>query len=443
MSLFKNTRTLISAILFTIAGAFLIFNYYYMEGISWSKLLWLLTSVLIFSWGLTLLTVTKSRIQNWSRIFTGIVFTYSGIVKAVDPLGSNYKFNDYFSAWGMDFMYPASFYLGLALSTVELVIGLSLLFNLLTKYTSIFSLLFMLLFTPITLYLALQEQTSGKEVVHDCGCFGDALVLSNWQTFTKNLIILIPVLVVYYWRKRYLSLISCVFSIGFVAFFTLATLGLSFYSLKHYLPFFDFRPYTIGTDIKEKMKIPEGEKPDLYMTFFKYKNKKTGEISDFDQNNLPWQDSLTWQYVDGQEPETRLVEKGFEPAIHDFSLSSDEEGDITQDVLADQKINFLLIAYNINDSKIDNQKKINDLYNWCQSKGYGFRCMTSSLSEDVENFKKISGAAYKFYSTDPITLKTIVRSNPGLVMLKSGIIMGKWHHDDIPEPECFEKKYCN
>src|SRR5690606_24212906 len=158
--------------------------------------LWLLLVLIACaSLGFAFLFVKKSYPVHIARIFSGILFVFSGFVKAVDPLGSKYKFIDYFHAWGLDFLDPTALTFGLILCTNEVVVGLMLLWNLFPRISSLLALIFMIGFTPITLYLAVQENITGAELVHDCGCFGDALVLTNWQTFVKNIFILIPVVI--------------------------------------------------------------------------------------------------------------------------------------------------------------------------------------------------------------------------------------------------------
>ena len=184
-------------------------NFGLFEDASWAKLGVLIAMIFTASLGLALVFNPEQIWLNVCRYFAGILFVFSGFVKADDPLGSKYKFIDYFEAWGIDDIFaPTALTFGIILSTIELLVGLALLFKLFPKWSSLGALIFMVAFIPITLYLALQQNISGKELVHDCGCFGDALVLTNWQTFVKNLVIVVPVLVTFIFHKKFTDLIS-------------------------------------------------------------------------------------------------------------------------------------------------------------------------------------------------------------------------------------------
>lgn len=369
------------------------------------------------------------KIRLISRIFVGLLFTFSGFVKSLDPLGSTYKFTDYFTAFGMSWAEQLAFALALIMSTAEFLVGLTLLFNIKTKISAWGALLFMAFFTPLTLVLAISNP------VTDCGCFGDALILTNWETFFKNIVILIPTLIVFFGRNKFQTYLSNTTEWIATGVLTIAIVGFSFYCLNH-LPIIDFRPYKIGTHIPDKMIIPEGAKADVYKTTFIYENLKTGEQKEFDETNYPWQDTLNWKWKDSK---SILVEEGYHAPIHDFVIESDEDGDITDTLLKNANYTFLLVAYNINKSSIKHQDKINALAKYCKEKNLEFVCATSSNTEEIEKFKQKTKADYKFASCDEITLKTIIRSNPGLVMLKKGTVMNMWSHSDIPDVKEFEE----
>jgi hypothetical protein len=217
---------------------------------------------------------------------------------------------------------------------------------------------------------------------------------------------------------------------------------MSYYSYNH-LPIVDFRAYKTGINIQEEMMIPEGEATDEYRSIFKYKNLKTSEIKEFDETNYPWQDSLRWEYVDIRQ---EIVKKGFTPSINDFTIMHPLNGDISEQILNNQGYSFLLVSYNINKYDNSNQEKINHLSSFCQENGHDFYCLTSSLEEDTEAFARDNNAAYEFCNMDETQLKTIIRSNPGLLLLKNGTIVKKWHNNDIPNAEELKNKdilsYC-
>lgn len=355
-----------------------------------------------------------------SRIFVGIVFIYSGFVKCVDPLGSTYKFNDYFTAFGADWAIPLSFVLSLFMSMAEFIVGVALLLNFRIRLSALGALIFMTIFTPLTLILALTNPVS------DCGCFGDALILTNWQTFWKNVFILLPTLFLFFNRKKIQSPLKNWEQWLGVSTSIIAIIWISNYSYNH-LPVLDFRPYKIGTYIPDGMNIPDDAPTDIWESSFIY--TKNGEEKVFHVDNLP---DSTWTFVDAHH---ELIKKGYEPPIHDFTIVDNQGVDITDIVLASENYNFLLISYNVAKASPKNNDKINALYQYCYDMGYPFYALSASLNKDIANYTKKRQALYEFFTSDEITLKTIVRSNPGLVVLKGGTIIDKWHINDIPTPE--------
>lgn len=375
-------------------------------------------------------------LRNISRLLIGLVFIYSGFVKGIDPLGSTYKFTDYFNALSMPWLSSASFFFSVLLAALEFVIGISLIFNAKIKWTSLAALVFMGIFTPLTLFIAL------KNPVSDCGCFGDALVISNWDTFFKNIVLLACAIVIYWQKDKYKSLCYEIEQYFWLAASFIFILSLTFYSYNH-LPLIDFRAFKTGINIKEAMTIPEGVETDVYRSIFKYQNLKTSEIKEFDETNYPWQDSLTWKYVDIRQ---EIIKEGYHPSINDFTIIHPLNGDISEQILNNQGYSFLLISYNINKYDNSKQEKINKLASFCQENGHYFYCLSSSIEEDTQIFAKNNNADYEFCNMDETQLKTIIRSNPGLLLLKNGTIIKKWHNNDIPDVEELKNKdilsYC-
>ena len=362
-------------------------------------------------------------VKNLCRIIVGIVFIYSGFVKGIDPLGSDYKFTDYFNAFGMGWMNATTLFFSFALSLAEFLIGTALLFNLWVSRMAWGSLLFMAFFTPLTLVLALTNPVS------DCGCFGDATLLTNWQTFWKNIILLLLAIMIFVYRKEYKSSLSLM---GQFSFLTLAGAGmlcLSIYCYRH-LPVLDFRPYAVGKNITEGMRLPEGTEPDQYEVTLKYKNKQTGEVQSFTEENYPWQDTLNWEYESSSE---RLVKKGYITPIHDLVIEHPTLGNITEEILEDDNYTILAVAYNLNQSDTQYQPAINRLAEYAREKGIRFYGLTSSSERDIEAYKKRNHVPYEFCTADEIQLKTMIRSNPGVIILREGTILDKWAGKDVPD----------
>ncbi len=468
-------------------------------------------------------------ISNFFRLAIGVVFVFSGFVKVVDPLGVQYKFIDYFLAMGLDFLQPTALVFGLLLSVAELMIGISLLFNLRPKIGAWGSLLFMSIFLPLTLWIAIANP------VHDCGCFGDALVISNWATFWKNVVLMFMTVIIFFKRRDFKPTLPS--SVQWLSLFVMAgvSVWIGVFSIKH-LPVVDFRPYRIGENIKEGMEIPESELDNVpeYEITLVYKNTETGEEKSFDVNNIPSEEE--WEWV---ETQNKLIKEGYVPPIHDFSITTvplqkpaeepkeaidpaslfevkfvyeidggtseffidelpgenwsfvelhsdkaiapenigliyEKEGetseftlfdlpddswmfidamyynethvldapseeavqeDITDLVLADPGYSFFLVSYDLKKASSKHADKINKIYDYAQANDIKFYCLTASTEPDILDFIEKTNAPYEFYNTDPITLKTIVRSNPGLVLIKEGTVLDKWHINDVPEIE--------
>ena len=364
------------------------------------------------------------------QIILGISFAFSGFVKAIDPLGSTYKIEDYLTAFGPFFEHFAflAFPLSVLLAAVEFTMGVNFLLGANVRLTKWIALFFMLVMTPLTLYIALENP------VTDCGCFGDAIVLSNWATFWKNIGFSLLVLLLFvlpsfskniYFNYQKWIITSVAFS---------ASVLISIYCLRH-LPIIDFRPYKIGTDIVKSMEVPEGAKSDVYETTFIY--AKDGVEKEFTLANFP-DENDGWVFI---EQKTTLIEKGYEPPIHDFSIVNAMGDDITYEVLEKEGFTFLLIAYDVNKAEHKFNEKIASINQLAQYGDIDFYALTASVDEDIEKYSELANATYEWCKTDPITLKTIIRANPGLVLIKDGLIVGKWNSRDIPSAKEMQEKF--
>lgn len=357
---------------------------------------------------------------NICRFLLAGLFIFSGFVKAIDPLGFTYKIEDYLEAFKV-FAWIPSFVpviAAITLASLEFVLGVLMFFGIRQKPATTLVLLFMIVMTPLTLYLAIADP------IPDCGCFGDAWVLTNWQTFWKNVVLLIAAVSVFHWQHRIIRFISekSEWLISLYTIIFIAVLSLYCYSR---LPILDFRPYKIGNNIWEEMNTPEGAEKSVYETVFIL--EKDGKTEEFTLDNYP---DSTWTF---KEAETKLIKKGYEPAITDFSMLSLETGEnIEAQVLTDENYNFLLIAHRIEEADDSNIDLINEIYDYSVENGYGFYCLTSSPDIEIEQWKDKTGAEYPFCLVDDIALKTIIRSNPGLMLIKGGTVLNKWDYRSLP-----------
>ncbi len=357
-----------------------------------------------------------------SRIIIGVTFIFSGFVKGIDPLGSAYKFSDYFMAAHLPQWPELALVLSFLLSGAEFLIGMAMITGTYMVFTSWVALFFMVFFTILTLILAIFNPVS------DCGCFGDAIKLTNWETFYKNVFFLILVVFIFIYRNKVKFNYNKFFEPAVIAISIICFYGISFYSYKH-LPIIDFMPYSRGSNIIEKMTIPPGAPTDEYQTQLIYKNKNTGELKTFGMDNYPWQDTLNWQWVDTRSV---LIKKGYTPPIHDFSISSIDGQNITDSILSSNKFVYLAIAYNLKKADKTALKKLDTLAMYCASStDKVFYAVTASTVGDIHSVSSELHLLYPFYVADETMLKTVIRANPGLLLLYKGTIIGKWHFNDF------------
>ena len=323
----------------------------------------------------------KKLAVNIARLILAVAFILSGFVKAVDPLGTQYKIQDYLVAMGLGRLIPDFITLSASvlLSTIEFILGICLLFAIRRRMVSKIVLVLMAAMTLLTLWLALTDPIS------DCGCFGDALVLTNWQTFWKNIVLLTAAVIV--WRypllmPRLIGETNQWIVMNYSGVFILLVIaGRSLYTL----PQFDFRPYHVGTDLRQG-----------------------------------------WQ---------RMMEGEDSPYAEFFMELADEGEDITEDVLNREGYTFLLVSPHLEQADDSQLDALNQIYEYSLDNGYPFYCLTASTEKGINHWRNITGAEYPFCNTDDITLKTIIRSNPGLLLLKNGVIIRKWSHNNLPDEQ--------
>lgn len=365
----------------------------------------------------------RITVVNVCRFVLAATFIFSGYVKAIDPLGTLYKLKDYAAAMSLNGLLPDWVLVGvaIALGALEFALGVFMLFAVRRHVVSRITLAFMTAMTVLTLWIFVADP------VKDCGCFGDALKLTNGETLLKN-IVLIACAALVAWRPTDMARFISRSNQWIVRYYTVAYIVITSVYCLYTLPIFDFRPYHVGTNIKQGMEIPEGaEQPEFESTFLLRKN---GETREFTLDNYP---DSTWEYVDTRTVQTK---KGYEPPIHDFALTSCDTGeDITEQVLTKKGYTFLLVSPRLAVADDSNFGDIDQIYEYAEENGADFYCVTASANDEIERWRDLTGAEYHFCNADETTLKTMIRSNPGLILLKDGTIIGKWSHNTLPQTD--------
>ena len=365
----------------------------------------------------------RITVVNVCRFVLAATFIFSGYVKAIDPLGTLYKLKDYAAAMSLNGLLPDWALVGvaIALGALEFALGVFMLFAVRRHVVSRITLAFMAAMTVLTLWIFVADP------VKDCGCFGDALKLTNGETLLKN-IVLIACAALVAWRPVDMARFISRSNQWIVRYYTVAYIVITSVYCLYTLPIFDFRPYHVGMNIKQGMEIPEGaEQPEFESTFLL---KKNGETREFTLDNYP---DSTWEYVDTRTVQTK---KGYEPPIHDFALTTCDTGeDITEQVLTKKGYTFLLVSPRLAVADDSNFGDIDQIYEYAEENGADFYCVTASANDEIERWRDLTGAEYQFCNADETTLKTMIRSNPGLMLLKDGTIIGKWSHNALPQTD--------
>ncbi len=365
-----------------------------------------------------------SILAGISRTLLGLVFIFSGAVKAIDPLGTMYKIEDYLKAFGGFFteLLPLAEVAAWGLILLELLLGVCMVLNVRTQWTSWISLIFYLVMTPLTLYIALTDPVS------DCGCFGDAVVLTNWQTFSKNVVLIILAIILVALRKHTRQLWSNWMEVVLATLTIIAAIAFMTWTRLH-LPVKDFRPYKIGNHLPTLMEYPEDAEPDVYEYSFVY--EKDGVEQTFTLDNYPKGDS-TWTFV---RSNSKLIKKGYEPPIHDFEIINAEGEDLTWDILESEEPITLVVMYDLTKADKKQMKKVEALLGdeAMRQEGdeAGVYILTGSGTDEIINFSLEYPALSDCICTcDPVTLKTIVRANPGAIVVQSGTVIDKYNLRD-------------
>ncbi|MBS0029619.1 BT_3928 family protein [Chitinophaga sp. 22321] len=355
-------------------------------------------------------------ILNLLRIIVGVLFIFSGLIKANDPLGLSYKMEEFFEVLHLTFLSPYSLAFSIMMNAFEIIAGVAVLVGYRMRVFSVLLLLLILFFTFLTGY-ALFSGT-----IRECGCFGDCIKLTAVETFWKDVALLAMILVIFFCRKQ----IQPVKGAGIVLLLSvLLSFGIQRYTLQH-LPFFDCLPYKVGNNIPEKMKLPPGATPDVYEMVFVY--EKDGQKKEFTADNYPWSDS-TWKFIDRKD---KLVKKGnAEPAIKDFILTDLDGVNQTEAILSETKPVYLFLVQNVQKAGSGWDAQMKTLQDKWKKQDIIIYGVTASTKDEIAAFKQQHGLEFPFVQMDGVAIKTAGRSNPCLILLDKGTIKGKWHYNDF------------
>jgi len=362
-------------------------------------------------------------VRTLFRVIIGIVFIFSGFVKGIDPLGTVYRMEDYFLAFSTTWANDLALPLAIFLCVLEFVLGISLLFNLWIRKSAWLVLPMMTYFTIVTFFDAFYN------LVPDCGCFGDAIKMTNTETFIKNIVLMTMVIPIFLWRKRYKSALKPAGDIVVMAAVTVLFTGLSLYCLWH-LPVIDFRDWKTGARINKTS--------DQSVQFFvTYKNRYTGEKEEYLTPNYPWNDSTwlaDWIFV------SQRVE---DPNQDEMTLMIEDTlgNDLAKSFLNIPDYHFFVVVYSLDEANSESMARLQRLYLDASDVGCSFIGLTSTLLEEIAAFKAETGVGFEFYNSDDVVLKSMIRSNPGLILLRDGVVIKKWHYNDFPDWNQVNEKY--
>ncbi|MDR2282452.1 MAG: DoxX family protein [Sphingobacterium sp.] len=375
-----------------------------------------------------------------SRLFVGLLFIFSGLIKANDPMGFGFKLQEYFHVLHLNFLNDYATWIAVAICAFEIILGALLVLGIAGRKVAWGLLLLIIFFTFLTFYSAFFE------VVSSCGCFGDAIPLTPWQSFIKDLVLLVFILVIFVKRKKIVPLIASSFTNNLLSFFVIIlSFGIGIYTIS-YLPFVDFLPYKEGNNIPKLMEIPEGAEQDEYEHIYALKNKTTNEEKKMTDKEYMdqkiWEDE-NWEVIG--EPESKLIKKGYQVPIPDLIISDAEGNDLTQEVINNPYYNFVVTSVDVTKlsptdfialDKIN--QTIRDL-----STEYNIRAilLTASSSDNVNYLNDQLDLVLESFYADAVPLKSMVRSNPGVMLLQNGTVIKKWSKHAFPSKEKLIETY--
>lgn len=370
------------------------------------------------------------------RIFVGLLFIFSGLIKINDPLGFSYKLEEYFDVFHIGFLSSFALSISIILCSLEVILGFALLIGVRAKSVAWGLLLLIIFFAFLTFYSAYFK------VVQTCGCFGDAIPLTPWQSFSKDLVLLLLIIVIFINRRAIEPAFSKKTGDNLLIGSAVVAVGIGLYTYS-FMPVIDFLPYKVGANIPDEMKIPAGTKPDIYEITYHLKNKKTGDTKvmtdkEYLKTNI-WKDN-SWEIVGS--PENKLVKKGYEVPIKDLSVQDAQANNYTNELLSNPYNSFIVVAYDLNHTNVEAIGKLNaTAANLIRDFNTRTIMLTSNSAKDAAVFAKRNHLVFEIFYADEVPLKSMVRANPGVILMKNGVILNKWHYHSVPKYDDLVKQY--
>ncbi|ERJ60539.1 BT_3928 family protein [Sphingobacterium paucimobilis] len=375
-----------------------------------------------------------------SRLFVGLLFIFSGLIKANDPMGFGFKLQEYFHVLHLNFLNDYATWIAVAICAFEIILGALLVLGIAGRKVAWGLLLLIIFFTFLTFYSAFFE------VVSSCGCFGDAIPLTPWQSFIKDLVLLVFILVIFVKRKNIAPLIASSFTNNLLSFFVIIlSFGIGIYTIS-YLPFVDFLPYKEGNNIPKLMEIPEGAEQDEYEHIYALKNKTTNEEKKMTDKEYMdqkiWEDE-NWEVIG--EPESKLIKKGYQVAIRDLIISDAEGNDLTQEVINNPYYNFVVTSVDVTKLSPTDLVALDRINQTIRALSTDFNIrailLTASSANDVSYLDDQLDLVLETFYADAVPLKSMVRSNPGIMLLQNGTVIKKWSKHAFPSKEKLIETY--
>lgn len=352
------------------------------------------------------------------RIITALIFVFSSVTKGVDPMGTNYRVIDYLEAYGWYFLVDYSFALSVLLISVEFLLGIALLFKLRIRLAALGVLLIMIFFTVVTYFDA------KFNLVPDCGCFGDAVKLTNWQTFYKNIVLLVFALIIFIKRNSIARTISKWMQVAVLIVFLAGFDWFIFHNYYH-LPIVDFRDWEVGNDMKSSGR-------ETVKSYLVYQNKNTGEIKEYISPNYPWNDSVwmsEWEFLNQRVDDSQLVLK------HGVIIEDEAGNNLTDEIIENHGYQFVLTSDDLDKAVGQGMIDASVLFKELNERDVSISMLTSSTKDVIDKYRELYLIDYEVYFADDIELKAMIRSNPGMMLLNNGVVVAKWHYNDFPKIE--------